>query len=146
MSQPEVPQPSIDGQTDLVIGLHHIRIPVTDAWVSRDWYSSVLGFVPVLDFENADGVVGVVLRHRTGVVIGLHKDAMRARELHGFALLGLAVAGEDELRSWSVRLDRAGVAHGPLEEGHLGWYIELPDPDGIVVRLHAGLAPYAEQA
>lgn len=146
MSERDLPRPDVDGRTDLVIGLHHIRIPVTDAWVSRDWYASVLGFVPVLDLENADELVGVVLRHPTGVVIGLHQDAPRARELRGFVLLGLAVAGDDELRSWSARLDRAGVAHDALEEGHLGLYLDLPDPDGIIVRLHAGLAPYAEQA
>lgn len=135
-----------DGAVGLVTGLHHVRFPVTDPQISRDWYVMVLGFVPVLDYEQERGVVGVVCRHPTGLVIGLHKDPPRAKALRGFALLSLAVAAPDDLQRWIERLDQLSIRHGELEEGHLGPYVEVGDPDGIVVRFHGGPLPYAEEA
>lgn len=129
-----------------VTGLHHVRFPVADPRRSRDWYATVLGFVPVLDYEREPGVTGVVCRHPTGLVIGLHLDPRRARALRGFAVLSLAVEVRADLERWIARLDQLSVPHGPIREGHLGPYLEVPDPDGIVVRLHAGLLPYAEEA
>jgi catechol 2,3-dioxygenase-like lactoylglutathione lyase family enzyme len=129
-----------------IIGLHHIRVPVSDAWISRDWYAAVLGFQPVLDLEEENGVIGVVLRHDQGFVIGLHRDRSRAASLKGFAILGLTVEDRLELEHWAAALDRAGVRRGPLEEGHLGFYLDIPDPDGILVRLHTGAGPDAEGA
>jgi catechol 2,3-dioxygenase-like lactoylglutathione lyase family enzyme len=128
------------------LGLHHIRVPVTDPWASRDWYSEVFGFVPVLDLEEENEVVGVVLRHESGITLGLHLDDVRARALRGFAVLGLSVGSSAEMDEWRRQLDQLAVEHSELEEGHLGTYLDVPDPDGIVVRLHTGSVPDAEDA
>ena len=64
-----------------IVGFHHVRLPVTDVFRSRDWYIETLGFRPMLVEETADGVLGVVLRHGCGAVIGLHQDAVRARSV-----------------------------------------------------------------
>ena len=88
---------------------------------------TVLGFVPVRDLEEEQSVAGVVLRHPVGFVVGLHLDPARARALREFAVLGLGVANRETLKRWSKHLDRMGVPHGPLQEGHLGWYIDVPD-------------------
>jgi catechol 2,3-dioxygenase-like lactoylglutathione lyase family enzyme len=129
-----------------IIGLHHIRIPVSDAWLSRDWYSTVLGFEPVLDLQEENGLIGVVLRHDQGFVVGLHQDRSRAAALRGFAILGLTVESRSQLERWATELDRAGLRHGPIEEGHLGYYLDISDPDGILIRLHTGTGPDAEEA
>jgi catechol 2,3-dioxygenase-like lactoylglutathione lyase family enzyme len=129
-----------------IIGLHHVRIPVSDAWVSRDWYMTVLGFRPLLDLEEEDGVIGVVLRHDEGLAVGLHRDRSRAAALRGFAVLGLTVEDRSQLERWAAVLDRAGIRRGPLVEGHLGFYLDIPDPDGILVRIHTGAGPDAEEA
>jgi len=131
---------------DLVTGLHHIRIPVTDPWVSRDWYIATLGMVPVLDEEDEDGVVGVVLRHPEGFVIGLHRDPERAASLKGFAVVGLTLDDHNHLRQLCTRLDERRIDHSPPEKGHIGWYVNVPDPDGILIRFHTGTAPAAEEA
>jgi catechol 2,3-dioxygenase-like lactoylglutathione lyase family enzyme len=135
-----------DDPAAVVLGLHHIRIPVSDAWVSRDWYMTVLGLHPLLHLEEEQGVVGVVLRHPLGFMVGLHRDPHRARALEGFAVLGLTVANRDELQRWMARLRDMDVPHRPIEQGHLGWYLDVPDPDGILVRFHTGTAPDAEEA
>jgi catechol 2,3-dioxygenase-like lactoylglutathione lyase family enzyme len=140
------PEEPADDAPLLVTGLHHVRLPVTDPERSRDWYVQVGGFVPVLDYEQEHGVVGVVCRHPSGLVIGLHQDPDRAAALSGFAVLSLAVATPEDLERWVGRLDRSSIAHGPIEQGHLGPYLEVPDPDGIVVRFHGGPLPYVEEA
>jgi catechol 2,3-dioxygenase-like lactoylglutathione lyase family enzyme len=126
--------------------LHNIRIPVTDPWVSRDWYMATLGLAPVLDEEEENEVVGVVLRHPSGLAIGLHRDPVRAAALRGFAVIGFRVDGSDQLRRLSVLLEDRGVSHQPPAQGHNGWYLDIPDPDGILIRFHTGSAPDAEEA
>ncbi len=146
VTEPLVPEPRTGEPGDLVAGLHHIRIPVTDPWVSRDWYMTTLGMVPMLHEEEEAEVVGVVLRHPEGFVIGLHRDTERAASLRGFAVLGLTLDDHNHLRQLCVRLEERGIDHVPPEEGHIGWYVDVPDPDGILIRFHTGTAPDAEQA
>jgi catechol 2,3-dioxygenase-like lactoylglutathione lyase family enzyme len=130
----------------LVFGVHDIRIPISDAWASRDWYMSVLGFEPVLDLQEADGLVGVVLRHPSDVTIGLHLDPRRASALKGFALLVLAVPDRAALEECGIDLNRIGQPHSPIAQGHLGWYLDVPDPDGILIRFHTQTSFDAEEA
>lgn len=135
-----------DSEEPLISGLHYVRIPVSDPWFSRDWYVNVLGFVAVLDVEEEASVTGVVLRHPSGFTIGLHHDAPRAHSLKGFSILGLSVQGIGPLSTLVEHLDKLGVKCSPLLKGHLGTYIDIPDPDGIFIRIHTGTAPDAEEA
>lgn len=140
-------EPLDDGSLgSLISRIHHVRIPVSDPWVSRDWYSSALSFQPVLDLEDSDGVVGVLLRHSSGILLALHHDTEAAAVLRGFPILGLEVADVLTLRNCAARLERNGLAHSPLRQGHLGWYVDVPDPDGIVIRLHSETVIAAEDA
>jgi catechol 2,3-dioxygenase-like lactoylglutathione lyase family enzyme len=130
----------------LVFGVHDIRIPTSDAWASRDWYMSVLAFEPILDLQEADGLVGVVLRHPSDVTIGLHLDPPRAAALKGFAVLVPAVPNRAALKECAIDLDRIGQPHGPITPGHLGWYLDVPDPDGMLIRFHTQTSIDAEEA
>lgn len=132
--------------SSLVGGVHYVRLPVRDVWASRDWYVAVLGCMPILDLEEESEVVGVVVRHTSGLTIGLHRDAERAAALAGFSVLGFAVNGPVGLGPLARALDRLGVPHDPPAEGHLGEYLDVPDPDGIIVRFHSGPTPEAEEA
>ena len=80
-----------------------------------------------------------------GMMIGLHEDPERARALTGFVVLGLRVR---DLGVWVEFLDQLRVPHGPgpPSEGHLGWYIRLADPDGVLVELHTPGQPSADEA
>jgi len=127
-------------------GIHHVRVPVSDIAVSREWYPDVLGFVPILDYEEEDRVVGVALAHGSGVTIGIHLDPPRARALAGFCVLALEVPGQEALAAWVDHLDAKAVAHSGVREGHLGLYVEVLDPDGIVLQLHTAEHPSADEA
>lgn len=119
---------------------------MSDPWNSRDWYVNVLDCSPLLDFEVERGVEGVVVRHPCGLLIGLHKDPRRAAALRGFALLGFSVPDRRALEEWTNRLDRRHVRHFAVTKGHLGWYLDVPDVDGVLVRFHTEGGPNAEEA
>ena len=113
---------------------------------SRDWYTGVFGFEPRLCVEEEDRVVGVVVGHRNGLTVGLHHAPALARALHGFCSVALSVGTVDDLTEWCTRLDTLGVGHSAPAEGHLGWYVEVPDPDGLVIQLHTIGQPNVDEA
>lgn len=127
-----------------VRGLHHVRVPVSDVLRSRDWYMDVLGFEPMLTYEEEERVVGVALEHPTGLILGLHAAPERAAAMAGFAVVALAVQTRGDLQSWIGRLDVAGVEHSKIEPGHLGWSLDVVDPDGMLVELHTAEEPSAD--
>jgi catechol 2,3-dioxygenase-like lactoylglutathione lyase family enzyme len=138
--------PVDDGHTPPLLGIHHVRVPVVDVSASRDWYRDVLGFEAMLDYEEEDGLVGSVLRHDTGVTIGVHLDPGRALAMRGFCLLALEVGGQPALYDWVEHLDGLGVAHSGVREGHLGLLLEVPDRDGVLVQLHTAEHPSGDEA
>ena len=134
-------------ETSLVfVGLHHLRLPVSDPLRSRDWYVGLFDFRPRLCLEEEDRVVGAVIDHDSGLTLGLHSKPTVAAALSGFCCLALDVGDSDNLAHWCRRLDDLGIHYGAPTEGHLGWYIEVPDPDGLLVRLHTSSQPSADEA
>jgi catechol 2,3-dioxygenase-like lactoylglutathione lyase family enzyme len=129
-----------------VVGLHHLRLPVSDLMRSRDWYMDVFGFEPRISVEEEDHVVGVVVGHRNGLTLGLHYAPALARALSGFCPVAFSVGDADRLIQWCTRLDTVDVNHSAPTEGHLGWYVEVPDPDGIIIELHTISQPAADEA
>jgi len=139
MNDPTVTPPA-------VVGLHHLRLPVSDVMRSRDWYSATFDFEPRLSLEEEDRVVGVVLIHPSGLTLGLHHAPELARSLHGFCSVALSVGDSDDLDHWCARLDTLGTKHTSPAEGHLGWHVEVPDPDGLIIQLHTIGQPTADEA
>jgi catechol 2,3-dioxygenase-like lactoylglutathione lyase family enzyme len=126
--------------------LHHVRLPVSDVMRSRDWFMDVFGFDPQLSVEEEDRVTGVVVGHRSGLTLGLHHAPALARALEGFCPVALSVSSVDELIRCCDRLETVGVRHSAPAEGHLGWYVEVPDPDGIIIELHTVDQPTVDEA
>ena len=139
MNDPTVTPPA-------VVGLHHLRVPVSDVMCSRDWYSTVFDFEPRLTLEEEDRVVGVVLIHESGLTLGLHHAPELARSLNGFCLVALSVGDSVDLDHWCTRLDTTGTKHTSPAEGHVGWYVEVSDPDGLIIQLHTIGQPTADEA
>ncbi len=119
--------------TPSVVGLHHLRVPVSEVMVSRDWYVETLGFESLLDSEDEDRVTGIALEHPSGLLLGVHLAPGPARALRGFTIFSLMVTN---LGAWLDHLEHSGIDHSDLVDGHLGAYLTLPDPDGILVELH----------
>lgn len=125
-----------------ILGLHHVRLPVSDVLASRDWYVETLGLSPLMVTEEEASVIGEALVHDSGLVVGLHADPDAARSLEGFCVLALSV---DDLPEWSDYLDRIGIEHTPLERGPRGDHLSVSDPDGLVIELHTLAQPSTEE-
>ena len=122
----------------MIIGIHHVKLPVTDVGASRAWYERVLGFQLVMEFVE-DGVVRGVALARGDVQLALRHDPERAKGLAGFDALALLVPAREDVRAWASRLDEAGEPHGGVVTGHRGGsvLVGLRDPDDIEIRLYA---------
>lgn len=124
----------------VLIGIHHVKLPVSDVALSRAWYERVLGFETSIEFVE-DGVIRGVAMGRDGCQpqIALRHDPDRARTLAGFDAVALLVPSRDDVRRWSDRLDELGEPHGGLVQGHHGGavLVGLQDPDEIEIRLYA---------
>lgn len=124
-------------------GVHHIRLPVMDVEASADWYRTIFGFEILLYEEEETMGVGAVLRHPSGVLVGLHQvDAAVLTALEGFSILGLTT---DDLSAWVDELDRLGATHGQVTRSSVGQFVEVIDPCGTVVQLHTREQPNVEE-
>jgi catechol 2,3-dioxygenase-like lactoylglutathione lyase family enzyme len=120
-----------------VSGLHHVKLPVRDVERSVEWYGRAFGFTR--DWESReDGVLcGAALRHpESGLRLALRRDPERAAALAGFDTLCLAVGTAGDLDAVLDRLDEQGLHHGSPFAGRGGDAVDVPDPDGHLVRLH----------
>jgi len=123
-----------------ISGYHHVSLPAADVLRSGDWYERVFGFSRVLIEEDEDLVTAVMLGHPVGIILYLHHapeqlEAWRA-SVAGAPVLGFRVASYDELMSWEASLAGLGVEHSAPRPAHVGWALDVVDPDGLRVQLH----------
>lgn len=119
-------------------GVDHVSLTVTDLDVSERFYTSLLGFVVVMDV----GYGRICMHPSTGFVLalvthpGAHGGAFS--ELHtGMDHLGLAAASREELEEWERRFDEHGVTYTPIRDMEMGHHLNFRDPDGIALELSA---------
>jgi catechol 2,3-dioxygenase-like lactoylglutathione lyase family enzyme len=69
-----------------ILGLHHIKIPVTDLPTSRSWYERVFDLEVLTEFrDDEDGVVRGVSYHAMGdLTLCLRENAPAAKGFAGF--------------------------------------------------------------
>ena len=120
-----------------IAGVHHVKLPVRDPAVSRDFYCRLLGFEEEIAFQEDGVLMGVALIDpQSGLRYAVRRDPERAAVLAGFDPVALAVTSRAQLDAWVTRLDDHGIEHGPIMNGHIGWVVGFHDPDGIEVRLY----------
>jgi catechol 2,3-dioxygenase-like lactoylglutathione lyase family enzyme len=121
-----------------VIGVHHLKIWVSDLARSRSWYERVLGLEHHLSFEDEDGVIrGMSFTvPGAGFQIALRENLDLARALSGGDPFALEVTLEG-LGDWAAHLDDLGVPHGPIIKASSGHAMGFADPDGVQIRLYA---------
>src|SRR6476661_6898329 len=120
--------------------IHHLKLPVSDLSVSRDWYQRMLGFEVEIEFTEDGELRGLAMTDRDRTVrLALRLDPERTAALSGFDPLALTVPSRDDVQAWVEHLDGAGAVHGGVVTGHRGGavLVGLHDPDGIEIRLYA---------
>ena len=123
-----------------ILGLHHVKVPVSDLTRSRHWYERVLGVRLALEFRDADGTVrGVAYAPIGGFTLALRERAEVASATAGFDPFAILVANRAAIDAWVGRLETLGVPHTPVQRAAQGWKIVAADPDGTEVAFYSAL-------
>jgi catechol 2,3-dioxygenase-like lactoylglutathione lyase family enzyme len=121
-----------------ILGLHHIKIPVSDLPTSRAWYERVFDLEPLTEFrDDSDGVVRGVSYHSKGeLVFALRENAPAASGMAGFDPFAIMLRGRSDIEHWVRRLDELGVAHSAIIEAAIGFIMSFDAPDGLELRFY----------
>lgn len=119
--------------------IKHVKLPVTDIQRSVVWYQSLLDLELNMEFTEQGVVRGASLLDRDGG----YEIALRDRDvcashprLTGFDVFALAAPSRAVLAQVAERCDRLDIAHsGVREVAGYGAGLDIPDPDGTVVRI-----------
>ena len=124
--------------TGEILGLHHVKVPVSDMVRSREFYERVLELEPLSEFrDDHDGVVrGVVYQAKGDLMISLREQPVAAAGLVGYDPFAMMLRGRADIEHWAARLDALGVDHDPIVEASIGFMLRFEDPDGIEVRFY----------
>ena len=125
-------------QVGEILGLHHIKIPVSDLPRSRSWYERVFELEVLTEFrDDEDGVVRGVAYHSKGeLALSLRENAPAARGIAGFDPFAIMLRGRLDVEYWARRLDELGVAHSPVINAPIGYIMSFDDPDGLQLRFY----------
>jgi catechol 2,3-dioxygenase-like lactoylglutathione lyase family enzyme len=116
-----------------------IKLPVTDLARSVTWYRNLLGLRLWAEFVedgvlrgagliDAEGRFTIALRDRT-VCAG-------RPDLRGFDVVAFLPATRSVLDDLIGRCDRLGLTHLGVEETPAGPRLDIPDPDGTILRFY----------
>ncbi len=125
-------------------GIHHIRLIVTDAVRSRDFYTSLLNFTvaaelpPGFVLTNGKMLLGITPPWDTSQAIP--NDRFSPNRV-GLDHLSFGVTNRAELNKAAALFDEHGVEHGEVRDlPPFGITIlSFSDPDGIQLELTASL-------
>lgn len=96
-------------------GIHHLKVHVTDVRRSALWYQRVLGYRPVMEFAEADRLVGYGLDHPGGgTFLTLRLDPDHAAQTAGRVYFETGTPDKAALDELARRLDDLGEPHGPV--------------------------------
>ena len=119
-------------------GVYHVSFSVTDLDTSERFYTTLFGFVVVMDVGRGR----ICMHPSSGFVLALvtHPDAHGGSfsELRtGMDHLGLAAGSREELEEWERRFDEHGVTYTPIRDMEMGHHLNFRDPDGIALEFDA---------
>src|SRR5438270_1427835 len=107
-----------------ILGLHDIKVPVTNLARSRAWYERVFELKPTMEFPDDDGVVrGVAYQRLGGFSLALRENPAVARGIAGYDPFAILLQGRADIDAWAARLDSLDVEHSPVIEASIGWML-----------------------
>lgn len=125
-----------------VARIRQIKLPVTDLEKSVRWYRDLLGLRLAHEFEEQGVVRGVALADpESGVVVGLREreHCEGKPRMDGFDVVAFELESVDAVHEFAARCDQDAIEHGGVQDrGPFGVALDVPDPDGTVLRFVAG--------
>ena len=128
----------------LIDRIGQVKLPVTDLATSTAWYVAVLELRHWVEIVEDDEVRGVGLidgEKRFNVSLRLREHCAAKPVLTGFDVVAFLPSSRDALAALAARCDRLGVAHSGVSDGPEGSRLDIPDPDGTVLRFYDFTAP-----
>ena len=123
-----------------LVGVHHVKFPVSDLKVSTAWYERVLGFRVEIEFADQDGTVRGVAGSAPGlgaVGLALRENPEVAKGISGYDPVSFGIADRAAAEAWVAWLDELGIDHSPVIDATIGWIVNFHDPDGTNIRLYS---------
>ncbi|NED96574.1 VOC family protein [Phytoactinopolyspora alkaliphila] len=121
-----------------LVRIQQVKVPVSDLQRSVTWYRSLLGLDLMREFIEEGEPTGAVLVDReAGFLIGLRRrDAVSGSpRFPGFDLFTMGLSSVEALDELAAHCDDVGIEHGELlDRGPDGTQLDIPDPDGTVIR------------
>jgi catechol 2,3-dioxygenase-like lactoylglutathione lyase family enzyme len=121
--------------------IRHVKLPVTDVRRSMAWYRSLLDLELAAEFAEQGVVRGVQLMDpagRFGIALRDREFCAGKPALDGFDVFAVEVDSVAALRRLAERCETLGVTHhGVQNRGEYGASLDIPDPDGTVLRFLA---------
>jgi len=124
-------------------GFSHIALTVTDLERSKRWYANVLGWQPLIEGTDENGIrfgFGVVAGGQVGVGLRQHPsadDGTFSPHRIGLDHISFAVESRTELEDWQQEFDSQGVTFSPIVEAPYGAVLSFKDPDGLALEAFA---------
>ena len=124
-------------------GFSHIALTVTDLQRSKTWYADVLGWQPLFEGTDDNGInfgFGVLAGGQVGVGLRQHPsadDGAFSAERTGLDHISFAVESRAELDDWQRQFDSKGVTFSQIVEAPYGAVLSFKDPDGIALEAFA---------
>jgi hypothetical protein len=133
-------QTGIDGLDRIA----QVKLPVTDLAHSVNWYRQLFDLRLWAEFAE-DGVVrGAGLidpRGRFNIALRDREACAGRPDLRGHDVVAFLPDTRSVLDDLIARCDRLGIAHGDVHETPAGSILDIPDPDGTVLRFYHFTAP-----
>src|SRR3954454_21439261 len=124
------------------MGVRQIKLPVSNLAISARWYADLFDLELANEFFEDAAVRGVVLAdHEAGFVIGLRQREYCASGpiLDGFDVCAFMLRSPADMTTVLDRSAELGIEHGDVHDrGDFGVAMDVPDPDGTVLRFVAG--------
>ncbi|HEY2205550.1 MAG TPA: VOC family protein [Pseudonocardia sp.] len=122
-----------------VDGIAQVKLPVTDLGRSIRWYRDLLGLRLWTEFVE-DGVLrGAGLiddRGRYAVALRDRSACASAPDLRGFDVVAFHPTSRAVLDELVERCESLGVGHSGVRPRPGGAWLDIPDPDGTVLRFY----------
>ncbi len=128
----------------LITGIAQVKLPVTDLPRSVSWYCEVLDLRHWIEFVEEGEVCGAGLIDRSGafnIALRLRQRCAGHPVLTGFDVVAFTPSSRFALDVLAGRCSRLGVTHSGIADGPEGSRLDIPDPDGTVLRFYHFTAP-----
>ncbi|KAJ3013386.1 hypothetical protein HKX48_005796 [Thoreauomyces humboldtii] len=122
------------------LGLNHIKLATSSITKSHDFYTRILPFTPLPQFDHVTpegGLFAKMVQHQPSrILLELRYHPEQAAAQIGWDPVTWGVSTRKDLESWADRLKEEGVSHSKVLMGLRSWVLVCEDPDGRKIRFY----------